>query len=65
MEGWFIKGVDGFNLHGMKYLYEDEEFTDEPKNPDFRGSKVSYNKWLQQKVLNKGYSNNVVFMVCL
>ncbi|XP_072032619.1 amino acid transporter heavy chain SLC3A1-like [Amphiura filiformis] len=37
LEKWFIKGVDGFNLQSMKYLYESENFTDEPKNPDFTG----------------------------
>ncbi len=37
LEWWFTLGVDGFNLHGMAYIYEDEERQDEPINPDFDG----------------------------
>ncbi|XP_072032618.1 alpha-glucosidase-like [Amphiura filiformis] len=35
LDEWFTRGVDGFNLHGVSYIYENEDRRDEPDNPDF------------------------------
>ncbi len=33
---WLKRGVDGFRLDTIQHLIEDESFTDNPPNPDFR-----------------------------
>jgi alpha-glucosidase len=36
MRFWLKRGVDGFRLDAIWHLIEDEQFRDNPKNPDYR-----------------------------
>jgi alpha-glucosidase len=36
MRFWFAKGVDGFRLDALWYLFKDERFRHNPANPDYR-----------------------------
>lgn len=33
---WLNRGVDGFRVDALPYLFEDEQFRDEPYNPNFK-----------------------------
>eukprot|EP00057_Strongylocentrotus_purpuratus_P012676 XP_011667150.1 PREDICTED: neutral and basic amino acid transport protein rBAT [Strongylocentrotus purpuratus] len=35
LERWFTRGVDGFNIRGVRYFHEAPDFTDEPVNADY------------------------------
>jgi alpha-glucosidase len=43
---WLDKGVDGFRVDAMWHLVKDDQFRDNPKNPDYIPSMATYNQLL-------------------
>jgi alpha-glucosidase len=46
MRFWFDKGVDGFRVDVLWHIFKDENFKDNPVNPDFRPDMPSYDSLL-------------------
>ncbi len=44
---WLDKGVDGFRVDVMWHMIKDEQFRDNPPNPDYTEDKSPYDKLLQ------------------
>lgn len=42
LEFWIHKGVDGFRSDAAYHLIKDDQFRDDPLNPNYKGSKDSY-----------------------
>ncbi|XP_022090707.1 uncharacterized protein LOC110979322 [Acanthaster planci] len=53
LEQWFIKGVDGFSIQGVKYMFETDAYTDDTPAPgyvnDGLGDPVQYESLLHDK----------------
>lgn len=47
MRFWLDKGVDGFRVDVMWHMIKDEQFRDNPPNPDYTEDKSPYDKLLQ------------------
>lgn len=43
LEFWIHKGVDGFRSDAAYHLIKDDQFRDDPPNPEYKGIKDSYN----------------------
>jgi len=43
---WLDKGVDGFRVDAMWHMIKDEQFRDNPKNPDYELTMATYNELL-------------------
>lgn len=46
MDHWFSKGVDGLNIQGTQFLFEDSELRNEPINEDYTGTPQGYDSLL-------------------
>ncbi len=46
MRFWFEKGVDGFRIDVLWHLIKDEQFRDNPRNPDYDPADMPYNSLL-------------------
>jgi alpha-glucosidase len=47
MRFWLDKGVDGFRVDVMWHMIKDDQFRDNPPNPDYTENKSPYDKHLQ------------------
>lgn len=43
LEFWVHRGVDGFRSDAAYHLIKDDQFRDDPPNPNYKGTKDSYN----------------------
>ncbi|MBI2028230.1 MAG: alpha-glucosidase C-terminal domain-containing protein [Candidatus Levybacteria bacterium] len=46
LEFWIHKGVDGFRSDASYHLIKDDQFRDDPGNPNYKGPKNSYKRFL-------------------
>lgn len=47
MRFWLDKGVDGFRVDVMWHMIKDDQFRDNPINPDYTEDKSPYDKYIQ------------------
>ncbi len=60
MRFWLDRGVDGFRVDVMWHLIKDDQFRDNPPNPDFHEWMVSYNRLLPAFSTNQPEVHDVV-----
>jgi len=50
---WFDRGVDGFRVDAIHHLHEDEQYRDNPLNPDWRLGMAPYKRWLPIRTIDQ------------
>ncbi len=50
---WFDRGVDGFRVDAIHHLHEDEEFRDNPLDPDWRPGMAPTERWLKIRTIDQ------------
>jgi alpha-glucosidase len=50
---WFDRGVDGFRVDAIHHLLEDDEFRDNPPDPDWRAGMPPNERWLQIRTVDQ------------
>jgi alpha-glucosidase len=53
MRFWFDRGVDGFRVDAVHHLHEDQEFHDNPPNPDWRPGMAPNLRWLLTNTIDQ------------
>ncbi|MBV9262283.1 MAG: DUF3459 domain-containing protein [Pseudolabrys sp.] len=60
MRFWLAKGVDGLRVDVLWHLMKDDQFRDDPVNPDFRDSDPPYKRLLHTSSADRPEVRNVV-----
>jgi alpha-glucosidase len=60
MRFWLDRGVDGFRVDVMWHMLKDEDFRDEPPNPDFREGMAEYRKLIHAFSVDQPEVHDVV-----
>lgn len=60
MRFWFDRGVDGFRIDVLWLLIKDEQFRDNPPNPDWNETKQAYQRLLEKYSADQPETHQIV-----
>lgn len=64
LEFWIHRGVDGFRSDATYHLIKDDQFRDDPPNPDYKGAKDSYDGLIHAYSQRRPETLNVMNAFC-
>lgn len=60
MDFWLARGVDGFRVDAIAHLAEDEQFRDNPVNPNYKPTMSDFAKHQADHIVDHPYTRDVV-----
>jgi alpha-glucosidase len=63
MEFWLKKGVDGFRVDAMWHIIKDEQYRDNPLNPDYHESMKDHERLIAAYSTNQPESHEIIHMM--
>lgn len=63
MRFWLSKGVDGFRVDVMWHMIKDDEFRDNPPNPDYQSHQATYEKLIPVQSTDQPEVHEIVRMM--